>query len=212
MFLAKHAVIVVLLLFSAMATQARESKWRKAPRPKFPKDALKEFVKGSVTIRAVLTTDGNVSTARVAKSSGDARLDDAAVKAVLKWKMDPGAVTPSDLKEGRPIVFDFAQEAMLGAVYADRTAWFEGDSAKPWVFAPFAAYPREERRRRHEGTVWLKVKIGPDATVSHVEVEKSSGYPALDHAAVTAVRHWRAHKSYAGSQGRFPVTFQLGRR
>lgn len=170
------------------AGSGRESKWRKAPKPKFPKEALKEFAEGSVTIRAVLTPDGSVGNARVAKTSGDAQLDDAAAKAVLKWKMDPAAATPSDLKEGCPIVFDFKQEAMPGAVYHDRAAYFTGKSAAPWVFAPFPTYPRSARRSRDEGKVLLLATIGHQGEVMQVEVLESSNHPILDKAAVTAVR------------------------
>lgn len=208
---AKILIVGFILALPAIADAHATTKWQKAPKPKFPKEALKAFVEGSVTIRAVIAPDGSVTRASVSKGSGDARLDNAAIEAALKWKMEPASIRPSDLEEGYPIVFDFAQEAMLGAVYSDRKAWFTGMKAGPWVFAPFPAYPKSARRRHEEGRVLLMAAIDGDGIVSQVKVAQSSGHPILDNAAVTAVRHWRAHKRYAGLRFRFPVNFTLSR-
>ena len=143
----------IILTLSVTTSAKTHSRWEKAPKPKFPKEALKAFAEGSVTLRAVIAPDGTVARATVSKSSGDARLDNAAVQAVLKWKMKPASITPSDLKQGYPIVFEFAQEAMPGAIYSDRKAWFRGTTTNPWIFAPFPAYPDWSRRRHQEGTV-----------------------------------------------------------
>jgi len=52
-------------------------------------------------------------------------------------------------------------------------------------------YPAESRRRGEEGTVRLSLRIGPDGRVQMAEVAQTSGHPALDRAAVEAVRRWR---------------------
>lgn len=52
-------------------------------------------------------------------------------------------------------------------------------------------YPAEARRRGEEGVVRLSLRIGPDGQVTAAEVETSSGFPALDRAAVEAARRWR---------------------
>ncbi len=53
-------------------------------------------------------------------------------------------------------------------------------------------YPEVERRMGHQGTVTLRVSIGTDGSVTGAQVEKSSGFPALDQAAVDWVtRHWK---------------------
>lgn len=204
--------MVLLALWPLGPTLEAETKWRKSPKPKFPSEALKAFVEGSVAVRAVIASDGSVVNVDVMKSSGDAQLDNAAVQSVLKWKMEPASITPADLKEGHRIVFDFAQEAMPAAIYRDRLAWFEGKSTGPWVFAPFPAYPESARRRREQGQVQLIARIGTDCRVAEVRVSKSSGYSDLDNAAMTATRHWRTHKQYAGKQVRFPCTFTLRTR
>lgn len=53
------------------------------------------------------------------------------------------------------------------------------------------AYPMASRRKREQGTVVLRLVISEDGRVADVAVHRSSGYPALDQAAVAAVRKWR---------------------
>lgn len=52
-------------------------------------------------------------------------------------------------------------------------------------------YPPESRRRGEEGSVRVSLRVGPDGRVQMAEVIESSGHPALDRAAVAAVRRWR---------------------
>lgn len=53
------------------------------------------------------------------------------------------------------------------------------------------AYPMGARRKREQGTVVLRLVIGEDGRVVDVTVQRSSGFAALDQAAVGAVRKWR---------------------
>src|SRR5262249_3523198 len=52
-------------------------------------------------------------------------------------------------------------------------------------------YPASERRANHEGVVRLQVQVDESGRVLDVQVAKSSGFPALDQAAVDAVKRWR---------------------
>lgn len=53
-------------------------------------------------------------------------------------------------------------------------------------------YPEMERRLGHEGTVTLRLAISADGSVTSAQIEKSSGFPALDQEAVDWVTaHWR---------------------
>ena len=67
----------------------------------------------------------------------------------------------------------------------------------------------DARRLRHMGTVVLSAAIGKDGQVTAVQIIKSSGYSDLDEEATKAVRHWRAHKEYAGQRLEVPVRFDL---
>jgi len=55
---------------------------------------------------------------------------------------------------------------------------------------PLPVYPEVSRRLGEEGVVQLSVMIQADGRVSDVSVQKSSGFPRLDAAALAAVRRW----------------------
>lgn len=52
-------------------------------------------------------------------------------------------------------------------------------------------YPVESRRKKEQGTVELLLVLGPDGRVETISVARSSGFPRLDEAALSAVRRWR---------------------
>ncbi|KRA84415.1 energy transducer TonB [Altererythrobacter sp. Root672] len=53
------------------------------------------------------------------------------------------------------------------------------------------SYPNVSRRKREEGMVVLRLVITEDGRVETVSVSRTSGFPALDEAAMAAVRKWR---------------------
>jgi protein TonB len=76
------------------------------------------------------------------------------------------------------------------------------------------AYPLAARRQRAEGTVELEVVIEPSGRVAQVRVVSSSAQPALDEAAVEAVRGLRpvpipGHLPKRELRVRLPLVFQL---
>jgi TonB family protein len=81
---------------------------------------------------------------------------------------------------------------------------------------PPPRYPAEAIRQRHEGTVLLVLSVDADGRPGKVSVDRSSGYPELDQAALEAVQQWRFKVSLragagAQTQARVPVRFQLNR-
>ncbi|GHS91827.1 hypothetical protein FACS1894139_17250 [Planctomycetales bacterium] len=75
-------------------------------------------------------------------------------------------------------------------------------------------YPEAARRRRQEGTVWLRLEIDARGAVRTATVDASSGYPLLDEAAVRAARQWRFRPATrfgqpAADTVRAPVEFHL---
>lgn len=75
-------------------------------------------------------------------------------------------------------------------------------------------YPVEARRYRLEGTVHLEVSISSEGDITHVVVQRSSGHPVLDAAAVNAVRQWRGTPRLRGGVGiesveTLPIVFRL---
>lgn len=57
--------------------------------------------------------------------------------------------------------------------------------------APSPVFPMSSRRKHESGVVILRVVVGEDGRVDEISVQRSSGFPALDEAALTAVRKWR---------------------
>ncbi len=90
-----RCVFLSLLLVCARPLHAQPIPKLTPPTPthsvkaEFPVDALAEQKEGSVTILATLGKDGVVKAAEVAESSGDARLDKAALEAALGWRFTP---------------------------------------------------------------------------------------------------------------------------
>ena len=52
-------------------------------------------------------------------------------------------------------------------------------------------YPQVARRQGWEGTVVLRINIGPGGNVENVATQKSTGYDALDESAAQSVKRWR---------------------
>lgn len=76
-----------------------------------------------------------------------------------------------------------ASSAGTGPVKADLTSNL--------LSAPNPVFPMSSRRKRESGTVLLRVIVGEDGRVDQISVQRSSGFPALDEAALVAVRRWR---------------------
>lgn len=92
-----------------------------------------------------------------------------------------------------------------------------GVRAKPnYLRNPEPPYPALARRRRQEGTVLLAVTVSAAGHATRVELRRTSGYPALDAAALEAVPGWEFEPARLGSakvesEIEVPVRFQLSR-
>lgn len=58
----------------------------RAYEPPYPMSARRASIEGTVYVKMLVSDKGNVEQARLAKSSGNTALDEAAVKAAYKWK------------------------------------------------------------------------------------------------------------------------------
>lgn len=75
-------------------------------------------------------------------------------------------------------------------------------------------YPPQEIRMNHSGTVLLAVQVLPDGSIGDVRIERSSGRPRLDQAALRAARTWKLVPGTRDGVAaimwkQVPVTFQL---
>ena len=79
---------------------------------------------------------------------------------------------------------------------------------------PQPRYPMSARRRGEQGTVVLKVLVTAEGLAGSVSVQASSGYSALDQAALEAVKSWKFVPARQGSQAvegwhLVPIVFKL---
>lgn len=76
-------------------------------------------------------------------------------------------------------------------------------------------YPSIALRKKLQGVVLLRVRVGVDGSALDVTVERSSSHPVLDQAAVRSVREWRfipEIRAGAAVEGYVlvPIQFRLG--
>lgn len=81
---------------------------------------------------------------------------------------------------------------------------------------PAPAYPPAAARRHQEGTAQLRVHVMPNGRPDTVEIASSSGSPALDEAALAAVRQWTFIPAKRGDTAidgwvTVPLEFKLSR-
>jgi protein TonB len=82
------------------------------------------------------------------------------------------------------------------------------------VHSPFPAYPPELLARRIQATVVLRLKIAADGTVAEATVHKTSGYEAMDQAALAGVKSWKFKPAQKNGKQvetavRKPFTFEI---
>lgn len=86
--------------------------------------------------------------------------------------------------------------------------------AATYLRNPPPRYPLAARRAGQEGTVTLKVLVTREGLPARVDVEKTSGSPSLDQAALEAVKGWRFAPARRGAEPieswvLVPIVFRL---
>jgi len=74
------------------------------------------------------------------------------------------------------------------------------EGGKPgYLDNPKPVYPEASRRAKQEGTVLVRVLINEDGHPGNISILESSGFGALDRAAVDALQEWRFRPATVGS-------------
>jgi protein TonB len=94
------------------------------------------------------------------------------------------------------------------------TGGYQNRSSVTYLSRGKASYPAECRRQKQSGTVLLELFINEEGRVDRVEVARSSGFPALDAAAVAAERKSKFQPILQNGvplkcRARVPYTFRL---
>ncbi|HEX9672010.1 MAG TPA: energy transducer TonB [Burkholderiales bacterium] len=87
-------------------------------------------------------------------------------------------------------------------------------SSAAYLRNPAPRYPLASRRAGEQGTVTLRVRVTPEGLATRVAVERSSGSPHLDAAALEAVKAWRFTPARRGADAieswmLVPIVFRL---
>lgn len=78
-----------------------------APKPRYPRMAIKRGIEGSVVVKILIDESGLPYSVSVLKSSGFKVLDDAAKATAMRWKFSPALVDGKPVKSQnhQPFVF-----------------------------------------------------------------------------------------------------------
>jgi D-alanyl-D-alanine endopeptidase (penicillin-binding protein 7) len=74
-------------------------------KPEYTADALARRAQGTTSLRFLIDTDGSVAEAQVAKSSGDASLDEAARAAIAKCRFTPATAGGKPARAWAPVQY-----------------------------------------------------------------------------------------------------------
>lgn len=194
------AVFLVLAISATCAAQQRqpatpvdtrcESKTTQKPIPandhaidsnNYPLLSMMNGEAGNVILDFRINTDGSVDDVKVARSSGSATLDGAAVDAVSgHWRYQPLS------SDGRPISCRHQAE-VAWRIPVDPALFASYGYAVVQMHA--ADYPAGISPRTAEGITGMMLTIGKDGAILEEHVVHSSGYPELDSAAATAAKN-----------------------
>ena len=65
---------------------------------------------------------------------------------------------------------------------------------------PLPNYPTLSKRLNEQGKVAVRVHVTPSGLPDQVELQKTSGYPRLDNAAMEAIKRWRFVPARQGNE------------
>jgi len=155
--------------------------------PVYPEDARQKGLQGVVIAEAKIDKTGRVIDGLVLRSVPG--LDQAALDALKQWVYEPMVIKGKPVKAVFTVTFNF----QLGEKDIEKFA--EGavkvkDAIKPpkLVKTVQPVYPEEARKAGVEGVVILQARTDVEGKVKDVMVLRS--VPALDQAAIDAVKQW----------------------
>lgn len=154
--------------------------------PVYPEEARKKRVEGTVILEVKTDVKGKVTDVKVLRSI--AALDQAAIEAVKQWEYEPKII------EGKPvpIVFTVTVRFVLDKKEKGpetKGVVKQGEVEPPKLIKQVApVYPGDARKQGIQGAVILEVTIDIEGKVKDVKVLES--IPALDQAAIDAVKQW----------------------
>ncbi len=158
----------------------------KSVSPVYPEEARKKRLEGTVILEVKTDVKGKVTDVKVLRSIP--ALDQAAIDAVKQWVYEPKIIGGKPV----PIVFTVTVRFVLDKKEKGpetKGVVKQGEVEPPKLIKQVdPVYPEDARKQGIEGTVILEVTIDVEGKVKDVKVLES--IPALDQAAVDAVKQW----------------------
>lgn len=152
---------------------------------------------GSMVLAVGLGPEGQLLSVSVARTSGIAALDAAAIKVVAQAA--PFAVFPEEIRRNTDVLvinreFSFSPDSRLKVGNASPVSEGSDIAARTNVGQAGALqgcavpkYPRESADANESGTVLLAFKLSVEGAVIESMIQRSSGYSRLDAAAIEAL-------------------------
>jgi TonB family protein len=100
-----NSFLIAFVCLISLTAPAATSDWISAPKPWLQPRSVRKKAQASVKVRLMIANDGHVTESTIVKTSGEYLIDLAVKDVVLRWRMRPSAIKPSDLAEGRVVEF-----------------------------------------------------------------------------------------------------------
>jgi TonB family protein len=166
--------------------------------PKYPAEALKDKIEGSVWTEIWVDERGSVVDVKVSKSE-NAVFNQAAIDAAKQWVFKPALAKEKPVAVKISVPFRFKLSEGKGVAPSkgvpkkspekDPGTTKSLDAAPEVIKMVQAKYPEEASKKGLEGSVWLRVDVDESGKPTSVSVIKSDS-KVFDQAAIDAAEQW----------------------
>lgn len=137
---------------------------------------------GTTKVQFTITPEGTAQAAKVIKSSGSMRLDQASLDEILgKWRYTPARLGDKPIACIQEVEVKWTLDDDNSKIPAILVALFRKNALKMTL----EDYPDEARERHQEGLVLVQIEVRPDGKDSIILL--SSGFPELDRATLRII-------------------------
>jgi len=172
--------------------------------PKYPEDARKARIQGTVVLHAIIGTTGDVMSLQVV--SGPAELRNSAIEAVQQWKYKPYLLNgqPTEVDTTISVNYTIAGDSP-SAMTPPCTSKDSGCTMPVLLSAVEPEYPSKARESKSSGTVIVSFTVDEKGNPQNVAVFTSAGH-GFDEKALEAVSRYRFQPA---TRNGFPTVAEL---
>jgi TonB family protein len=190
----------------------------KTVSPNYPKEAYDKNIEASVSLRFIVTKDGDVTDISILK--GHPLFNNAAIDALKKFEFLAGEENGKKVNTRWLIPFRFQlnsnknSSAQNNIEQSDIVSYFAAEK-KPRIKKSLAPkYPKDAYEKNIEGLVVVSFVITKDEKISNIEIIK--GHPLLNNAAITAIKGYEfssgeTHGEKVNTRMQMPIHFKLNK-